>query len=719
MRGLPLPKARSGNFATVYKVISQGRAWAVRCFTRAIPPDQQRRYTAISRAVTESGLPYFVGFNYLAQGIKVGSQWFPIVKMEWVSGEPLDSYIQRRLTAPAALAELADAWLDMTVALERAGIAHGDLQHGNVLVVNGMIRLVDYDGMFVPSLAGSRACEVGHRNYQHPLRNADHFGAWLDHFSAWVVFVSLIGLAADSSLWRRHKGGDDCLLFRREDFQSPERSAVLNDLISLPNGRARAAAAVFRSLVALPPDQIPVLNLGRASPPPRVAATQGGALPSWIKDHRLSANDPVAPFGAPSDSLAGGGAAWIVDHLAANTSERLDWGSVALLRGIIGLSSASAAVLSFLISPHILHWSVAPLLVGLFNVAALRIAYRRSVPFRELAGAAQKESEVREEMRGVELAIQKTETKVNAAMAIATAAKQKRASEIAKLEASRDARLYTARIEHKAQFDAHAEKLRKVAQEELREFQRATTTASLQLARAQQELSDLIRRENSQLQQELVRLQKLSIDDELRRTLLDHVPTGSRYLDLLRMSGIRSAYDATDERVASVYGVGPKTEAYIQRWRADVVNRARGRATNALPSAAEAQIRGRFAQERARLQGAIAALSQQQASNVVKNRFDNQRLALDVELRNAIEVCQARERTAIADHTQEVKNIDAVSQTRIEALDAVVRQLQAALAAKKKQQLEADFRLQRAVRKRELLERANFTAYLKRIFSFA
>ena len=43
----------------------------------------------------------------------------------------------------------------MTADLERHGIAHGDLQHGNLLVAaDGTFRLVDYDGMYVPALRG-------------------------------------------------------------------------------------------------------------------------------------------------------------------------------------------------------------------------------------------------------------------------------------------------------------------------------------------------------------------------------------------------------------------------------------------------------------------------------------------------------------------------------------------------------------------------------------
>jgi thiamine kinase-like enzyme len=37
-------------------------------------------------------------------------------------------------------------------ALNRAGVAHGDLQHGNILVANGKPKLIDYDGMYVPAL---------------------------------------------------------------------------------------------------------------------------------------------------------------------------------------------------------------------------------------------------------------------------------------------------------------------------------------------------------------------------------------------------------------------------------------------------------------------------------------------------------------------------------------------------------------------------------------
>src|SRR5574341_1249786 len=193
---LGLPKPRTGGFASVYRVHCGQGDWAVRCFLRDFQ-DQQERYTAISDHLTRVKLPYTVDFTFLPQGIRVRGQWYPILKMKWVEGERLDHYIERHLRSPSVLLGLAAHWIQMVKALQQASIAHGDLQHGNVLVVQGNLKLIDYDGMFVPRLNGQVSHEVGHRNYQHPLRTASDFGPHLDNFSAWVVYMSLIALSVD------------------------------------------------------------------------------------------------------------------------------------------------------------------------------------------------------------------------------------------------------------------------------------------------------------------------------------------------------------------------------------------------------------------------------------------------------------------------------------------------------------------------------------------
>jgi len=107
MTPLGLPRAITGGFASVYRLRCGGRDWAVRCFLRAVP-DQQERYAAIGRHLAAAKLPYTVGFAFQPGGIKVGGRAYPLLKMEWVDGEPLERWIEDHLGDPAALRALAE-----------------------------------------------------------------------------------------------------------------------------------------------------------------------------------------------------------------------------------------------------------------------------------------------------------------------------------------------------------------------------------------------------------------------------------------------------------------------------------------------------------------------------------------------------------------------------------------------------------------------------------
>jgi hypothetical protein len=167
--GLPMP--RSGNFADVYEVrCRNGVNWAVKCFTREVP-GLRDRYQEISRYLQEVKLPFTVDFTYLEQGIRIAGRWYPILKMQWVEGFTFNDFIRQHLDKPAMLGGLLQIWSRMATRLRDSGIAHADLQHGNVLLVPGStansvaVKLIDYDGMYVPSLSGKKSGEVGHPSY--------------------------------------------------------------------------------------------------------------------------------------------------------------------------------------------------------------------------------------------------------------------------------------------------------------------------------------------------------------------------------------------------------------------------------------------------------------------------------------------------------------------------------------------------------------------------
>jgi len=262
LTALGLPRAATGAFASVYRLNVDKRAYAVKCFLTLVH-DQKDRYELISNSILGDDLECTVDFEFVQKGILVQGKWFPIVRMDWVCGEPLNLYVEQRLGDSAAIEELAEQFLDMMRSLHTNGIAHGDLQHGNILVTKDGIRLVDYDGMFVPGMEEMVSNELGHRNFQHPSRHPTHFGAWLDNFSALTIYLSLRALASDSSLWRDGGAGDECLIFRQADFVNPQDSALLKTCDKHSDELVRSCSETLRQALELPLDEMPFLDLLR------------------------------------------------------------------------------------------------------------------------------------------------------------------------------------------------------------------------------------------------------------------------------------------------------------------------------------------------------------------------------------------------------------------------------------------------------------------------
>jgi WD40 repeat protein len=246
--GLPLPC--SGNFADVYEVSCPATQtkWAVKCFTRQVR-GLRERYTAISKHLQQANLPFGVDFQFLERGIRVRGDWFPVLKMRWVEGLLLNHFLRDNLDKPALLQALMQIWMRLARRLRESDIAHGDLQHGNVLLVAGSkqtalaVKLIDYDGMWVPALARVKSGEVGHPNYQHPERSREGtYDAAVDRFSVVVVATALRAVqVAGKALWERYDNGDN-LLFKERDLLAPDNSPLFGEL-------AAASDPLLRQLV--------------------------------------------------------------------------------------------------------------------------------------------------------------------------------------------------------------------------------------------------------------------------------------------------------------------------------------------------------------------------------------------------------------------------------------------------------------------------------------
>jgi Metal binding domain of Ada len=288
---LGMPLVTSGQFAYVYKLRSQRGVYAVRCF-RGHMGDREQRYQLIDEHLHAQPVPAFARFAYDAQGILISGRRYPVLVMEWLEGPTLDVYLAEVIGRREVLLHLADEWVKLLASLRAAGVAHGDLQHGNIIVEHGQFRLVDFDGLFVPAMTGWAACEVGHQHYQHPARDANYFNADLDNFAGLVIYLSLIALAERPTLWTEHH--DENLLFTKDDFAAPERSSLFAKIKEI-GGEHRDLAELLEEAARSSPEAVPSLLDVRG-------ANADAKLPTWMTapaDMDVIGQTREAPQAAP------------------------------------------------------------------------------------------------------------------------------------------------------------------------------------------------------------------------------------------------------------------------------------------------------------------------------------------------------------------------------------------------------------------------------------
>lgn len=245
-----LPIALGGGFALTYTVSSSGKKFAVRCFHKEAK-GLQERYAKISSTLATISNANFVGFQYQQSGIRVDGALYPVVKMDWADGETLGIWLENNFKNEAAVTKLLTGFRNLEKFLREKGIAHGDLQNGNVLVDKGAVKLIDYDGLFVPGLPTGQGNELGHKHFQHPKRQGSDFGPNMDRFSFIAIDLSLRALAEKPELFDKHSNGEN-ILFSAGDYLDPASSTVFADIRAIPSlaNDADAFAKICRAPIA-------------------------------------------------------------------------------------------------------------------------------------------------------------------------------------------------------------------------------------------------------------------------------------------------------------------------------------------------------------------------------------------------------------------------------------------------------------------------------------
>ena len=288
---LGLPLVMSGGFALTYAVTTPRRKCAVRCFHREIPAIQQK-YDAISKKLRSLTNGCFVYFDFQQSGINVRQQTFPIVRMDWVEGDTLGIWLDKHFDDPRALEKARTDFAAIARFLELKGIAHGDIQNGNVMVANGDIKLIDYDGMFVPGMRPGNGSETGHKHFQHPDRRVSDFGPNMDRFSFIALDLSLKAVIEDKSLYSKFREGGETVVFKANDFADPANSDIFRRLLAMP--KLKEPARRFAAICEAPLAVVPTLDEFLAGQSIPAAKTQIKTQPSPVA--RLPAASYISPY---------------------------------------------------------------------------------------------------------------------------------------------------------------------------------------------------------------------------------------------------------------------------------------------------------------------------------------------------------------------------------------------------------------------------------------
>jgi hypothetical protein len=290
--GMPGPVA-SGNFAVVYRFRCGSKRYAVKCFTRQPPKDQAQRFSSIHDHLLASRLSCTTEFQFLPSGIRVRGTLYPILKMEWLDAPTLLDFVPRNIQNREIFRQLSDSFLSVCAELRTKQIAHGDLQHGNLLVLGNRIKIIDYDGMCVPGTVGLPSEEDGLPHYQHPQRRGGNLSPHFDYFPSLVIWTSLHALSIDPGLWGRHVRDDERLLFKKDDFLNPQSSAVFRELLSYNDERLTKAVTALRDACeASDLSRVPLLN-------DVVHSVTFMSDPEWWRE-----SQPVGASKVPAEAIA-------------------------------------------------------------------------------------------------------------------------------------------------------------------------------------------------------------------------------------------------------------------------------------------------------------------------------------------------------------------------------------------------------------------------------
>ena len=223
------------------------RPFAIRIFTTE-SPERRERYDSISAYLKAEKLACLVDFEYRDNSVRSAGdgKWYPLILMDWVQGDTLFDWVRARCSAGdrEALARgrraMDGRWCGSWPTPQ---IAHGDLQHANVMVNDGRRAEAGRLRRDVRARPG-RAAEPGDRRRALPASRPQRVDAAVAGPGQLLGPGDLRGAAGAGGrpgLWMKYveQPGHDKLLFRSDDLRPRPARALCHDLLNSPDREVR------------------------------------------------------------------------------------------------------------------------------------------------------------------------------------------------------------------------------------------------------------------------------------------------------------------------------------------------------------------------------------------------------------------------------------------------------------------------------------------------
>lgn len=261
------PIMSSGNFAVVFKMTDGKNNYAVKCFTKE-QEGREEAYLRITEGLSMLNSPYFCTAKYFNDELFVNTNQtevneFPILLMDWIEGQTLTSYICDIWAACDLYKEeiedinyLYVQFIEFGNWLLKQPFAHGDLKPDNIIICpNQNIKIVDYDGMYFPSMDGGNYREItspglrrkhkrrlslqnhreiGSPDFNNPFKSRG-FDERMDDFALTAISLSLKMLYINPNI-----ATEDGIIFKRLDYINMSQSEKFSEVWkNIDNGEVR------------------------------------------------------------------------------------------------------------------------------------------------------------------------------------------------------------------------------------------------------------------------------------------------------------------------------------------------------------------------------------------------------------------------------------------------------------------------------------------------